>query len=70
MYDRLYWRCPKCKSIVDFTKQMQEVFSIETLFGYNADFDAEKGLYLHTIECENCNSEWVMSISERFEMEK
>lgn len=57
----MYWKCPNCDSKVDFEKQMRYVFSEDE----EADFDAESGLWFHTIECENeeCNAYWVTSIS-------
>ena len=66
----LYWRCPKCNEIVDFTKGMREVFSGNTQDGYEADFDPKDGLYFHTIFCEKCDSNWVVSISGICEPEK
>lgn len=65
---RLYWECPKCKSIVDFTEQMQDVFSEETVEGYEADFMPESGLYFHTIDCPKCDNHWSVSISEMFSL--
>lgn len=63
----MYWKCPKCKSKVDFSKQMGYVFSEDD----EADFDAKRGLFFHTIECENkgCNATWIVSISEMNEDE-
>lgn len=56
----MYWNCPKCKSKVDFQKQMDYVFDEEG----GADFDPKSGLWFHSIECENeiCNAVWIVSI--------
>lgn len=63
----MYWDCPKCKAEVDFQKQMNYVFGEDG----EAEFDAESGLWLHTIECENeeCNANWIVSISKMNEEE-
>lgn len=60
---KLWWKCPKCGEEVDFTKQMSEVFDDDG----SAVFDEEKGIYFHTISCNNCGSDWIMTLSERFD---
>jgi len=60
---KLWWECPKCGKEVDFTKQMSEVFDDDG----SAIFDEEKGIYFHTISCGSCGSDWIMTLSERFD---
>jgi len=59
---KLWWNCPKCGKEVDFSKQMAEVFDENG----EAFFDEEKGIYFHTISCDTCGSDWIMTLSERF----
>ena len=60
----MYWKCPKCKSKVDFKSQMEYVFSDDG----EADFDPKNGLYFHTIDCKTkeCGANWIVSVSEMF----
>lgn len=60
----MFWICPKCGKIVDFTRQLRCLFD-ET---GDAEFEPESGVIFHTIFCDNCNSIWTMSISEREEL--
>jgi predicted nucleic-acid-binding Zn-ribbon protein len=55
----LYWKCPNCDGIVDFTKEVSYVFEENG----EAEFDVESGLWLHTICCDNCPTVWTMNIS-------
>jgi len=54
----MYWKCPNCKSKVDFEDQMKEVFE-----NGEADFEPVKGLFMHTIVCDICDADWIVSIS-------
>lgn len=54
----MYWECPNCKDKVNFEEQMNDVFE-----GGEADFDPELGLFFHTIMCDSCNANWIVSIS-------
>jgi hypothetical protein len=54
-----WWKCPHCQSKVDFTEQMNYVFD-ET---GEAEFDAEHGLFFHTIFCDECDARWTTGIS-------
>lgn len=60
----MFWKCPKCGEIVDFTRQLNYLFDE---YG-EAEFEPESGVIFHTIFCDNCNSIWTMSISEREEL--
>lgn len=55
----LWWKCPNCKSQVNFSDEASYVFDNDD---GEADFDPKKGLYFHTIVCE-CGANWIMSIS-------
>jgi len=61
----MYWKCPNCKSKVDFEKQLKYVFDEKG----EAEFDPETGLWLHTIECGKCDAEWTMSVSKMYLVE-
>lgn len=55
----MHWDCPTCGTKVNFEKQMGDVFDLDG----SSDFDPELGLWLHTIECDECESSWNVSIS-------
>lgn len=55
----LHWKCPNCKSTVDFIGEMEYVFDENG----EADFDPKSGLMMHTIQCGECPTVWIMSMS-------
>lgn len=61
----LYWKCPNCKSEVDFTGEMEYVFDEDG----EADFDPKSGLMMHTIQCGECPTEWIVSISKPIKLD-
>lgn len=61
---KMFWVCPECNEKVDFLEQMQYLFDENG----EAEFDAELGVFFHTIICEKCNSCWTISISEKSKM--
>jgi hypothetical protein len=56
---KMWWKCPNCQSKVDYSQQMNYVFSDDD---NEADFDPESGLWMHTITC-NCGAYWTTGIS-------
>ncbi len=62
-----WWKCPKCGSKVDFTRQMFDVFDFEDGEA-NFAMDRNCGLYFHTIMC-SCGANWVVSISGMYDEE-
>lgn len=57
----MFWKCPKCGNLVNFSEQVRCLFD-ET---GEAEFSPESGVIFHLIICDECNSCWTMSISER-----
>lgn len=61
---KLFWKCPSCKSEVDFLKQMSYIFE-----DGEADFDPSRGMFHHTINCDECPAAWSVSISKPYNEE-
>lgn len=61
---KLYWKCPNCKAKVDFINEMEYVFE-----NGEADFDPKSGLMMHTIECSECPTEWIVSITKAIKLD-
>lgn len=56
---KMFWACPKCISRVDFTEEMSSLFDENG----ESEFDPKLGLFFHTILCNGCKSNWIISIS-------